>query len=308
MIVLLVMVVILAIALAIIGRSLLDISASTKTEQSSRAFSAAEAGLEAGLQNPGTAPTENFLSFGNNAEASLDINASIPEAGLPLEHPPIGKDSFAQFWLADPAQDPPSGGYQQSQFRVYFGALTDSSGQPINYITDPGNQPALELMVIYFDAATSTYKSARYLYDSYPVHGNATDATRSPSSTNPSVTNGGFAVCNTSANGIETNTTGHFSNFYCQAIVPADGTSLPSNLVMVRARILYSSLSHPIAIGPISKNIGDPSYNIPKQATIAKSTGTVGNVQRSIEVFKQQSVLPQFLDYALFSASTMTRQ
>ncbi len=305
---LLAMVVILAIALAIVGRSLLDISASTQTEQSSRAFSAAEAGLEAGLQNPDLSPSENFLSFGNNAEASLDINASIPEAGLPLEHPPIGKDSFAQFWLANPAQDPPSGGYQEPRFRVYFGAVIDSNGQPINYITDPEDQPALELMVVYFDSATSTYKSTRYLYDSYPVHGNATDTARSPSSTNPSVTNGGFAVCNTSANGIETNTAGHLSNFYCQAEVPADGSSLPSNLVMVRARILYSSLSHAIAVGPDQKDINNPSYNIPKQATIAKSTGTVGNVQRSIEVFKQQSVMPQFLDYALFSASTLSRQ
>lgn len=293
---LLAMVVVLAIALVIVGRSMMEIATSTKTEESSRAFSAAEAGIEKALQDPSFISNGggNLLSFGNNAQASVDINANLPDSGLPLEHPPIGKESFAQFWLADPYSDTLSGGYQQSKFNVYFGAVKDANGQTIDYLADPENQPAIEVMVVYFDG--SSYKSIRYLYDSYGSLATETNNDRRAN---------GFGSCALGRNlSVETNRINHFTVFYCGVTVPSSGTDLPAGTkIMVRARVLYSSLSHPIAVGPVDRN-----FSIPKQATISKSTGTVGNVQRSIEVFKQQSVMPQFLDYALFSASTLQRQ
>lgn len=289
---LLAMVVVLAIALAIIGRSMLEISTSARTEESSRAFSAAEAGIERGLQDKnfgGGGSSGNLLSFDNNAEATVDVNANLPDAGLPLEHPPIGKESFAQFWLANPygnlsASDPFD--YPGSKFKIYFGAVKNSSGKTIDYAADVENKPALEVMVVYLTGGE--YKSTRYLYDSNNSRGNS------------------FRGCDIGQNQrVQTNQIGHYNDFYCSATVPGDGSNLPVGVkIMVRVRILYSSFSHPIAVGPFD----GPSGNIPKQATITKSTGTVGNVQRSIEVFKQQSVLPQFLDYALFSASSIDRQ
>jgi hypothetical protein len=57
LIVLLVMVVVLTIGLSLISRSVTDISISKDEEEAIRAFSAAEAGIEAALQNIGAAPS-----------------------------------------------------------------------------------------------------------------------------------------------------------------------------------------------------------------------------------------------------------
>lgn len=57
LIVLLVMVVVLTIGLSLISQSVTDISISKDEEESIRAFSAAEAGIEAALQNIGAAPS-----------------------------------------------------------------------------------------------------------------------------------------------------------------------------------------------------------------------------------------------------------
>ena len=65
LILLLVMTVALGVGLTIVQRSLTDISTSTKVEQSSRAFSAAEAGIEKALQ--GDISSVNFPDAGSSA-------------------------------------------------------------------------------------------------------------------------------------------------------------------------------------------------------------------------------------------------
>src|SRR3989339_1641784 len=67
LILILVMAVALAIGISVIQRSLSDISTSSKVEQSSRAFSAAEAGIEKALRGDATA-----VSFPeNNSSATV---------------------------------------------------------------------------------------------------------------------------------------------------------------------------------------------------------------------------------------------
>lgn len=293
---LLVMVVVMAIALAVVGRSLLNLSMSSKTEESSRAFSAAEAGIEKSLQvsdSGGTYQENNNLFFDNNSQATYDINGVLPDPGFALEHPPIGKDSFAQFWLSDP-NNPNNPVYQTSNFDIYFGEGKTATGAWVDYSSNPDNAPAVEVMVVYKDNDGSI-KSQRYLYDSYSGVGKR--VTDSKEQLQPCSKKG------PSVGGIVTNKAGNPTRyFYCQATVPPSG-SLPGQFpIMVRVRILYSSLSHPIAIKP------NNGQSLPKQATLSKSTGTVGNVQRTLEVFEQKTVMPQFLDYALFSAGTLDRQ
>ena len=103
-ILLMVVLVALAVALSVIGRSLNDVSSSTKIEDSSRAFSAAQAGIEKALQQGFTTESSSLAitSFSNQATASVNIYP-IPFPNVALEYPKIDKASFAEFWLADPS-------------------------------------------------------------------------------------------------------------------------------------------------------------------------------------------------------------
>lgn len=283
-IVLLVMVVILVVALSAIGRSITEISTATKTEESSRAFSAAEAGIEQTLQLSGGSGSSTVGSLTNDAQAQVSWNANLPQQRMPLEHePPIGKDSFAQFWLANPDTLDPS--YTQNSFQLYFGKARDYSG-------DLDNKPAVEVHVI-LRTPSGDYYDKRYFYDSSNASGRAT-------------VNGFNYVPNCSSSGLtlRTNDYTRDSSFYCQVTVPQSGSfndSPGDRPIMARVRLLYTNDFHPLALKPLGAD------SLPYQATIVRSVGTSGSTQRTVQVFQQKNVMPPFLDFTLFSASTVTK-
>lgn len=284
-ILLLVMVLALAIGLSVIGRSVTEIATSTKTEDSSRAFSAAEAGIERLLQlDPQSGSgTAGSIDFSNQSQAQgLEWTADLPKPGLALEYPPFGKESFAQFWLANP--DTLETVYNLDSFDIYFGDPT----QDYSAISGkPENQPAIEVSVILFAPSQSNYFSKSYFYDSKNDRAGA----------------GGnnFSTCNLGPSPIGTNAYSELRFFYCKATVSGYKNSPQDVPIMVRARMLYTSTSHPAAIYPAS---GRP---FPFQASIFKSTGLSGGVARNLQIFQQKSVLPQIFDYALFSAGELNK-
>lgn len=283
-ILLLVIVVGLAVGLTVVGRSVTEISTSTKTEQSSRAFSAAEAGIEKILQqNPSLGSTGSVpnITFNNQSQAQqIEWNADLPETQKALEYPPFGKESFAQFWLANPSNLAAS--YDRSSFDIYFGDKSQdySSGKE-------NNQPAIEVHLIYRDGSNG-YKSLKKFIDSY--------STRVPANS--------FDTCSSPASPIETNDSGSNDRwFYCEASFSGYPLDISNNIypVMVRVRILYTNTAHPVAIQPTSGG------SLPKQSQIYRSTGTAGDVARTLEVFRQKSVMPQLFDYVLFSAGDLSK-
>ena len=285
-ILLLVMVVALAIGLSTVGRSINEISTAAKTEQSSRAFSAAEAGIEKALSfvgGGGIGTTLTIRGLTNQSQAQVDWNASLPKEGTALEYPPFGKESFAQFWLADPSDLAPY--YNQNSFELYFGDPTQ------DYEAAPDNKPAVEVNVIYKDG--SDYKSYRVFYDSNPdrLSGNA------------------FNGCTPSSlTAIETNDSGAANrSFYCKATINGYPTS-GVTLILARIRLLYTNTSHPVALQPTgSCSGGSTACSIPPQAKIFTSTGTSGDTQRTIQVFQQKSVAPYLFDYALFASGELSK-
>lgn len=283
---LLVMVVALAVGLSTISRSTLEVSTSRKSEDSSRAFSAAEAGMERIIQanknNLGgiTQTTIAPFSLGNESSAVITA-AGLPPSGNGLAYPPFGKESFAQFWLvALNFTDSPARLYTANSFDIYFGDPDTAKYTPPN--GNPDEKPAIEVSTIYWDG--SKYLSLSKYFDSTDPRSGFT-ACEQPGSTHEIMVNNNIT-----------------ENFYCKAAVDissiTDGNSFP---VMVRVRILYSSLSHPVAIMPVSGS------SIPPQANIYTSKGTSGNVQRTLKVFSQKSVMPQFFNYALFSAERLAK-
>src|SRR3989338_8894129 len=99
LILVLVMTVALAIGISVIQRSLSDVSSSSKVEQSSRAFSAAEAGIEKAIQTGN--PIVGGIPLNNNSTIEGVDAKRIPEATKALEFKSIAKEEMAQVWLAD---------------------------------------------------------------------------------------------------------------------------------------------------------------------------------------------------------------
>lgn len=287
-ILLLIMTVSLAIGLSVVGRSINEISTSTKTEDSARAFSAAEAGIEkaisSGLAVGTISPTPGYSSINmvdNQTSAQFSWTPQLPKTNTALEYPSFGRESFAQFWLADPVNSTggfPNFYYAGNDFDIYFGKADE------DYITDPENMPAVEVTIVYRDG--SEYKGLKKFYDSNP--------TRRAENT--------FDPCSLLPPPISTNNSSSASrNFYCMVNVAWGSFSVNKYPIMARVKLLYSRLTHPVAIKPVS------NLSLPPQAVIYESTGTSGDVSRTIRLFKEKSVIPSLFDYALFSADQLQK-
>lgn len=278
LILILVMTVALAIGISVIQRSLSDISTSSKVEQSSRAFSAAEAGIEKAIQGD-TAITTTDLGNSSTIQDVQKNNVPDPSAApnQAIEYPPIAKEELAQVWLANP--DDLSQFYNQSSINIYWGLA--------NITTD---KPAIEITVIYKDAS-NVYQLKKFLLDS--------DQSR----TNPPNPNGftdASGSCYPTSNPLPIDTSlGTQRPFLCKTTI----SGLLPKLMLLRARILYSNLSQPFAVQP--NCVG--ACPLPLQGRLFTSTGISGQTQRKVQVFRLDKVVPPYFDYAIFSAGTISK-
>lgn len=283
LILVLIMTVALAIGLSTVQRSLSDISTSSKVEQSSRAFSAAEAGIERALQVGSTT-----IQLENQSSAQVSDSSLIPcvpgttgcaqGAGVqqsPLEYPPLSKEEVAHVWLADytSTANPPTSAYAQGSLDVYWGSSS----------TD---KAALELTLIYYDDGTKKYQSQKWYLDHSIV--------RSPENNFVQV----------SCTGYDVETDVGTKRYQCKKTIDSL-PSLPSRLMLLRARLLYNSTSQPLAVQAVGTCGQDCS--IPPQARRITSTGAAGETQRKVQLFQVNKVVPPYFDYAIFSAGEISK-
>ncbi len=289
LILILVMTVALGIGLSVIQKSLVDISTASKAEESSRAFSAAEAGVESSLQ--GNTNGQNFAEtlsgFKNVSDSGLI--PSVPAVGsrqTALEYLLLAKEDIVHIWLADPNANLPtcvysSVCYNQSTLEVYWG----------NSSTD---KAALELTLVYYDG--SIYQSRKWYLDN-PF------AVRNPPN--------GFDTVNVFCGG---NYSLPGAVYQCHKTLGdnsgTNNTSLlgPLNsykLMLIRARLLYNTNSQPLAVQAVGTCGRDCS--LPPQARQIVSTGISGETQRTVKLFQMYKVVPPFFDYALFSSGEINK-
>lgn len=286
----LIMTVALAIGLSIVQKSLVDVSTATKVEESSRAFSAAEGGIEkyiqSGISNVNCTSDTCKVQFSeNSSQANVEGGNLIPR--LPavntrqeaLEYPPLAKEEIAQVWLADfnSSTNPPAQFYKQNSLEIYWGDPSLST-----------DKAALELTLVYYgtdstdlvDPSTTKYRSKKFYLD---------QMLRNPSN-NFDIS----ANCN-GDHSVGSNT------YQCSKTL-----NLPSgSLMLIRARLLYNTTSQPFAVWALGTCGQDCS--IPPQARILVSTGISGETQRRVQVFQIQKVVPSYFDYAIFSAGDISK-
>lgn len=283
LILILVMTVALAIGLSIVQKSLVDVSTASKVEQSSRAFSAAEAGIEKALKDDRN--LQNFVDSSSSIKEITDsglipcVPGTYPCAQgagtrqLALETQPLAKEDIIHIWLADPfsSANPPSSFYTQNTLDVYWGNSNN-------------DKAALELTLIYYDG--TSFKSRKWYLD-------WSSANRNPPN--------GFDTVSCSG--------GSLAGYQCYKRL-GDGigvgnSSLLPGLMILRARMLYNTTSQPFAVQAIG-TCGQ-SCSLPPQARIIYSTGAAGEALRRVKLFQQYKVTPSFFDYAIFSAGEISK-
>ena len=286
----LIMTVALAIGLSIVQKSLVNVSTASKVEQSSRAFSAAEAGIEKALKGDTTLQSFSGSSSSIKEITDTGLTPCVPgQAGcvqgvgirqVVLEKEPLAKEDTAHVWLADlnSSSNPPTPFYTQSSLDVYWG----------NSSID---KAALELTLVYYDG--SLYKSRKWYLDDI-------SATRNPA-------NGFDTVSCPGTYQFGTNT------YQCKKTL-GDGTGInngplpsgsPNILMLIRARLLYNTTRQLFAVQAVGTCGSECS--LPPQARTIFSTGASGETQRRVKVYQENRVVPQFFDYAIFSAGEITK-
>lgn len=279
-ILLLLMLVALSIGLAVTQRSVTDVTTSTQTEQSSRAFSAAEAGLEKALSG---SITEGSFSLDNSASSNIQASVWLPEpsSGAAIEYPPIGRETTAQIWFTDPAT--PAITYTENQFYIYFGNESTA------------DKPAVEVEIV-METNNNFYTKTYYL-DSDPAR----------------VSSNNFSpVPGCGSKNLDKSILGNDHKFFCSYLVgpipnvsPLGGNcysqSPACKLILARIRLLYSSENHKIALAPFGTG------QLPQQVQIYNSTGIAGQSQKQIQAFRVKDVVPPWFNFAVFSINEIRK-
>lgn len=288
---LLLMLVALSVGLAYTQRSLTDVTNSTQVEQSSRAFSAAEAGIQKALVSP--APSA-LLALDNNSSAVVNSSGLMPytNSTVGIEYPPIGRETTAQFWFVNPSLATPVNFYNSGKFDLYFGNESTT------------DKPAVEVQVVML--SNGQFYTKTYYYDS--------DATRANTNKFAAVSGCGSTVPITTILG---------SNraFYCKQTVPTASTDIPDlgstppvricpnatapyncTLILARVRFLYINENHKMALAPVGANV-----TFPPQVQIYNALGTSGQSQKQIQAFKVKDVILPWFDFALFSVNEIRK-
>lgn len=288
----LIMTVALAIGLSIVQKSLLDVSTSSKVEQSSRAFSAAEAGIEKALSeaspNPATFTPGNNSSISSLSKTLIPL---VPQSGQQdaLEIPGLSKEDTGQVWLADytSTANPPPAGYIQQTLDVYWG----TAGDP--------DYAALELTLVYYgadttdpiDPLTNKYRTRKWYLDS--------TGSRNPVNGFESVANcaGSYTIPGASA------------TYRCKRTLGSspDTQALPSYPILLRARLLYNTSPQPFAVRTTAAACVTTACTLPPQETVIDSVGIAGETQRKVKVTQTYQQVPNYFDYAIFSAGDINK-
>lgn len=154
LVILLIMAVALTVGLAVVSRSVTDIRLSQEQEESSRAFSAAEAGLEAALAGDTIGDYQGFTIDVAEAPLGGDLTYRFTK--------PVKEGDVQTVWLVGhddsgeiiPDDNPEfyNARFTGTEIRLYWGNEDQAAGEP--------GTPAIEATLIYNDGSFKSYKYA----------------------------------------------------------------------------------------------------------------------------------------------------
>lgn len=264
LIIVLVMTIALTIGLSVASRTISNLRVSTDEENSQRAFSAAEAGIEQAMQTN----TQNSGSFSNNTDYQTTITTVSGLEFILNNRLPVLKDNAVDLWLsAYPGYTSPWSG----TLTIYWGKGNDAcnTNETLN------TMPALEILVI-------TGNKANPVLTHYPVDVAPCSARAAPPTGNL------FEVIPTGGGTVE----GRAFSFR-KTIVINSG-------LLVRIIPLYAPSV--IGVRGCAADGVTNCTDLPSQGRLITSVGTADTTQRKLIGFEENPKIPmQFLPYILFA-------
>lgn len=277
LVILLIMAVVLTIGLATISRSITDIKISEQTDDSARAFSAAEAGIEAVLS--GLTDTSGLFSSGTGT--SVTTRKTNINSGSSFLYPePLSKNEIATVWLSE--FDKTSKTYKNlltlGQMKVGWGNAGTSSSD--------GTTPALEVSIYYRDGSDN--KVAKYMLDPKTDRDNGFCKVEMEMRVGACTGVASFDITSGAAYGSK----------ILQFNADLDTSDLPS-LLFARLRLLYNNSTHDVGLSADS--------SLPKQGELIEAVGQSNQATRKVEVYRLNPAPPDIFDFALYSGGGLVK-
>lgn len=257
--------VVLIVVLYIMSRSITDITLSTKEENSLRAFSAAEAGIERAL----VFATNQNGGF-DNATFDARVSNFAQNANTVIYPFALKSGEIATFWFFRPSETPFIG----NQVKVCWGIAGTSAST--------AQTPAVEITVFYRTPA-GVYQVARKSLD--PNSG------RTVGTNNFAIASA--APCTIASESFAFQDTVNFASLGIASY------ATPGVLQFMTVKPLYNTtLAHEIGI-----DVSGSGSLLPSQGIKVVSDGTFSDSNRSIEVFQLHPTVPAVFMNAIFSSS-----
>lgn len=314
---LLILVVGLAIVLSIASRTVTDVRQTTTSDESNRAYYAAESGVENALKKisdgtivPSVTPNTSATigTINNNSSANVGVVAlTVPATNVLIFPSPIAKDDVGQVNLIDNFNTLTSSGtglslLSSDGLTIYWEKYTGTPQSP---------KPAIEVSIISCIGGTNcgtnpVFHISKYTFD--PDSGRV----------------GGNGFCNTVVSGpgnygpvtSSSGTSASYAykvtvKFPTSGICTNDSVNTTDNPVLARIRLLYNSAD--VAVGGTSGTISGSCSTawfenckaLPNQGSVVTSIGsTPSGVTRKLTVTQLYPALPAIFDYVLYNGSS----
>lgn len=270
-IVLLILGVVLTVGLSVVSQAVNDVRLSEREEEASRAFSAAETGVERALIAPQPTGTQ---TVGN---ATYQVTSKTLAGGSEFLFPNdyVSGDTATLYLVghnADGSLDTACTGtdpcYFGPEVTVCWGSDNTNSGLPTT--------PALEASVLYLESGT--YKLSRQVIDPFVA--------RRASNGFGANSGGGCTV------GGKTMEFSHNVNFA--------NLGVAGKTVLMRLKLHYN---YSVGTGDIPHPIGAVASSgvFPSQGVVVESIGTFGDATQKVQVTQLHPDAPPIFDYALYA-------
>lgn len=276
LVVLLSLSVVLVIVLYIMSRSITDLSLSVKDEDSLRAFSAAEAGVERALVIGNSSGTIDSAEFSANVSG---FGQGATEVVYPMD---LKSGENAVFWFS-----------RTSDPNKFSGTSIKFCWGDRGTVSSTATAPAIE---------------ATFFYTSTPNNFTTARVARAVLDPNTSRTSSNYF-----ASATDSNCTIDNQDFEFQATLDLDASiptglgitnsAVPEVLQYAIVRFLYNTdKGHKVGI-----DVTGNSSVLPSQGEKVISDGSFGDSNRRIEVYQMYSEVPPIFNSAVFSASGIVK-
>lgn len=285
LLVLLALAVTLTVVLSAVSRSTTDISISTQEEDSLRAFSAAEAGIEESLSSGSSV---GITSLSNDAEFETTVVEA--QSGNSFNYPAdrLSGES-GTFWFVSHDVD---GDLTCSSLPcLAANTLEFCWGDPSTPVDN--TSPAVEVSIFY-DTSGQVVSSGNF--SSVEVAREAFDGVAARASLN------NFSSASSGCTVGSENYQFSSGSISLPALgIPCSGTT--GCLLMARARLIYNeNTPHPVAI-----NANAVGGSLPAQGIQIDSTGTAGDSTRRVNVFQSYAEFPEVFEAGVFGVQNLVK-